>query len=394
MIHQNKTTEIFPWILIILMSSVTFVGILSELLPSGVLQQIMADLNINEVEGGRLIGLYALSSAIFCIPLISLSMQFNRKKVLLFLLIGFAVCNIFSGFVHNYYLILALRFLGGISAGVMWPMISAFGLRLVPSCYQGRAVAVIMAGNTLGISLGMPLMTFIGNRFGWRIEFIVLGLLVVLIAVLSIFMLPSTPGEKLTSTTSPFVMLKNKSIVLIILLTFLGVCAHYGVYTYITQLVVEVGIKGGVEMALFIFGIGSLISVVVVTKYIDKYLRELSVLTFSLLGIVMLLFFFFRGVNVITQLGFFLWGLLYGPLVTLFQAAVGNQVEHAKDVAMSVQSCMFNLSIMITTWIAGLLLIHFGTCSLLWYATLLVIPGIIISIFARYTLRKIGHTAN
>ncbi|KGI22242.1 MFS transporter [Hoylesella timonensis] len=394
MIHQNKTTEIFPWILIILMSSVTFVGILSELLPSGVLQQIMADLDINEVEGGRLIGLYALSSAIFCIPLISLSMQFNRKKVLLFLLIGFAVCNIFSGLVHNYYLILALRFLGGISAGVMWPMISAFGLRLVPSCYQGRAVAVIMAGNTLGISLGMPLMTFIGNRFGWRIEFIILGLLVVLIAVLSILMLPSTPGEKLTSTTSPFVMLKNKSIVLIILLTFLGVCAHYGVYTYITQLVVEVGIKGGVEMALFIFGIGSLISVVVVTKYIDKYLRELSVLTFSLLGIVMLLFFFFRGVNVITQLGFFLWGLLYGPLVTLFQAAVGNQVEHAKDVAMSVQSCMFNLSIMITTWIAGLLLIHFGTCSLLWYATLLVIPGIIISIFARYTLRKIGHTAN
>ena len=78
MIHQNKTTEIFPWILIILMSSVTFVGILSELLPSGVLQQIMEDLNINEVEGGRLIGLYALSSAIFCIPLISLSMQFNR----------------------------------------------------------------------------------------------------------------------------------------------------------------------------------------------------------------------------------------------------------------------------------------------------------------------------
>ncbi len=390
MVHENKTTGVFPWVLMILMSSVTFVGILSELLPSGVLQQIMGDLNINEVEGGRMVGLYALASAIFGIPLISATMHLNRKNLLLLLLIGFAICNILSGLVHNYYLILALRFLGGISAGVMWPMIAAFGMRLVEPNHQGRAVAIIMAGNTLGISLGMPLMTSIGDHFGWRIEFITLGVLVGLIAVLSLFMLPSTPGEKLTSSTSPFAMLKNKAILLIILLTLLGVCGHYGVYTYITQLVGEIGIEGGVEMALLVFGIGSLISIIIATKYIDKYLRELTVLMFAFLGVSMLIFYFFKGTSGISHLGFFLWGLSFGPLVTLFQAAVGNQVEHGKDVAMSVQSCMFNLSIMITTWIAGLLLIRYGAFSLLWYAVVMAVPGMIISIFARHTLRRIG----
>lgn len=390
MVHENKTTGVFPWVLMILMSSVTFVGILSELLPSGVLQQIMGDLNINEVEGGRMVGLYALASAIFGIPLISATMHLNRKNLLLLLLIGFAICNILSGLVHNYYLILALRFLGGISAGVMWPMIAAFGMRLVEPNHQGRAVAIIMAGNTLGISLGMPLMTSIGDHFGWRIEFITLGVLVGLIAVLSLFMLPSTPGEKLTSSTSPFAMLKNKAILLIILLTLLGVCGHYGVYTYITQLVGEIGIEGGVEMALLVFGIGSLISIIIATKYIDKYLRELTVLMFAFLGVSMLIFYFFKGASGISHLGFFLWGLSFGPLVTLFQAAVGNQVEHGKDVAMSVQSCMFNLSIMITTWIAGLLLIRYGAFSLLWYAVAMAVPGMIISIFARHTLRRIG----
>ncbi|EFA44617.1 transporter, major facilitator family protein [Hallella bergensis DSM 17361] len=390
MVHENKTTGVFPWVLMILMSSVTFVGILSELLPSGVLQQIMGDLNINEVEGGRMVGLYALASAIFGIPLISATMHLNRKNLLLLLLIGFAICNILSGLVHNYYLILALRFLGGISAGVMWPMIAAFGMRLVEPNHQGRAVAIIMAGNTLGISLGMPLMTSIGDHFGWRIEFITLGVLVGLIAVLSLFMLPSTPGEKLTSSTSPFAMLKNKAILLIILLTLLGVCGHYGVYTYITQLVGEIGIEGGVEMALLVFGIGSLISIIIATKYIDKYLRELTVLMFAFLGVAMLIFYFFKGASGISHLGFFLWGLSFGPLVTLFQAAVGNQVEHGKDVAMSVQSCMFNLSIMITTWIAGLLLIRYGAFSLLWYAVAMAVPGMIISIFAKHTLRRIG----
>lgn len=390
MVQEKKSTDLFPWVLMILMSSVTFVGILSELVPSGVLPQIMSDLGVNEVQGGRLVGLYALASAIFGIPLISATMQYNRKKVLLWLLVGFSLCNVLSGLVHNYYIVLALRFLGGISAGVMWPMIAAFGMRLVDASHQGRAVAVIMGGNTLGISLGMPLMTSIGDKFGWRIEFIALGLLVALIALLSLFMLPSTPGEKLTKSTSPFAMLKNKSILLIILLTLLGVCGHYGVYTYITQLVAEINVAGGIEVALMVFGIGSLISIIIATKYIDLYLRELTIAMFAFLAIAMLLFYFFKGAMGISQFGFFLWGLSFGPLVTLFQAAVGNQVESGKDVAMSVQSCMFNLSIMITTWIAGLLLISFGPTSLIWYAVLLAVPGMIISIFAKHTLRRIG----
>lgn len=390
MVTNKKNLGVFPWVLMILMSSVTFVGILSELMPSGVLPQIMADLGINEVQGGSLVGYYAIASAIFGIPLISATMQFNRKTLLLILLVGFAICNILSGLVHNYYLVLALRFLGGISAGVMWPMIAAYGMRLVEPNQQGKAVAVIMAGNTLGISLGMPLMTSIGEKFGWRIEFIVLGLLVVLIALLSLFMLPSAPGEKLTKNTSPFAMLKNKAILLVILLTFLGVCAHYGIYTYITQLVSEIGIEGGIQIALLVFGIGSLISIVVATKYIDKYLRELTVLMFAFIGIAMLIFYFFKGAMFISHLGFFLWGLSFGPLVTLFQAAVGNQVETAKDVAMSVQSCMFNLSIMITTSIAGVLLMRYGALSLTWYAVILAVPGMIISYFAKHTLRPMG----
>ena len=51
-----------------------------------------------------------------------------------------------------------------------------------------------------------------------------------------------------------------------------------------------------------------------------------------------------------------LWGLAFGPLVTMYQTAVSKQVEEAKDVATSVQSSVFNLSIMIATWVGGLLL--------------------------------------
>src|SRR5690606_32573625 len=92
----EKSKTIFPWLMMLLMSSVAFVGILSELIPSGVLPQMMEDLNISEAQTGNLVGYYAVASAIFAITLVSLTMRFNRKLLLLILLVGFAVSNILA----------------------------------------------------------------------------------------------------------------------------------------------------------------------------------------------------------------------------------------------------------------------------------------------------------
>ncbi len=382
----EQTKSAFPWLIMILMSSVTFVGILSELMPSGVLPLMMADLNINEVQTGNLVGFYAIASAIFAIPLISMTMQFNRKMLLMILLGGFAVSNILAGLVHDYMIIIVLRVIGGICAGVMWPMIAAYGMRLVDEKHHGKAIAVIMAGTTLGISLGMPIMTSIGNEYGWRTEFIGLGVVIIAIAIVGFFALPSIPGEKLTKSSSPFALLKIPEVLIVLLLTLLGVIAHYGVYVYITSLVDEIQLSGGVESALLYFGIGSLISVLLAIKYTDKYLRLLTIAMFGLLIISMSVFLLFGGTSGLGHFAFFLWGLSFGPLVTLLQAAVSRQVETAKDVATSVQSSVFNLSIMIASSVAGLLLGVYSPMSLVYLAIGLSVPGMIISIFAKKSL--------
>lgn len=381
-----RTKAAFPWLIMILMSSVTFVGILSELMPSGVLPQMMEDLNISEVQTGNLVGYYAIASAIFAIPLISLTIHFNRKYLLLILLAGFAVSNIISGLVYDYTVIIILRIIGGICAGVMWPMIAAFGMRLVGEQHHGKAIAVIMAGTTLGISAGMPIMTAIGNDYGWRTEFIGLGGFIILIGLVSIFALPSTPGEKLTKSSSPFALLKIPAVLIVLLLTLLGVIAHYGVYVYITSLVDEIQLAGGVEMALLFFGIGSLISVLLAIKYTDNHLRLLTIAMFALIIVSMVIFLVFGGATGIGHFAFFLWGVSFGPLVTLLQAAVSRQVEAAKDVATSVQSSVFNLSIMIASSAAGLLLATYSPMSLVYLAIALSIPGIIISFLSRKAL--------
>lgn len=382
----DKTKDIFPWLIMLLMSSVTFVGILSELIPSGVLPLMMSDLNISEIQTGNLVGYYAVASAIFAIPLVSLTMQINRKYLLLGLLSGFAISNIIAGLMQDYTVIIILRVIGGICAGVMWPMIAAYGMRLVNENNHGKAIAVIMAGNTLGISIGMPIMTSIGNEYGWRTEFIGLGLVILVIAMVSYFVLPSAPGEKLTKSSSPFALLKIPAVLIVLLLTFLGVMAHYGVYVYITSLVDDIQLVGGVESALILFGVGSLISVLLAIKYTDKHLRLLTISMFALLIIAMIVFLIFGRTAGMAHFAFFLWGLSFGPLVTLLQAAVSRQVDSAIDVATSVQSSVFNFSIMIATSVAGLLLGIYSPMSLIYFAIALSIPGLIISYLGKKTL--------
>ncbi len=389
---EEKTNLIakdyFPWAIMILMSSVTFVGILSELMPSGVLPQMMQDLNLNEVQGGNLVGYYALASAIFSIPLISVTMHYNRKLLLLLLLGGFAISNLIVAFVSNYAVVVSMRVVGGICAGIMWPMIAAYGMRLVSPKQTGKAVAVIMAGTTLGISLGMPLMTWIGDNYGWRTEFIAIAAIIVVIGILSMIMLPSLKGEKLTSEVSPFAMLKIKAVQMVILFTVLGVVAHYGVYVYIASLVGTLEIAGGIEMALIMFGLGSLFSVVMAIKYTDNHLQLLTILMFALLVVAMTIFYVFGGAFGISHFGFFLWGISFGPLVALFQAAVGRQVDKAKDIATSIQSCMFNFSIMIASSLGGILLSKYLATSLPLLAIALAVPGLILAIAAKKTLAK------
>lgn len=217
---QPSGQAYLSWFVFGLMASVTFVGILSELVPSGILPEMAQGLGIEDSQVGFLVGVYALASAICAIPLISLTLAVNRKTLLLVLLSGFAVSNIVVGLSSSYTLIVAMRIVGGICAGIMWPMIAAYGTALVPASMHGKAITIIMSGNTFGVSLGLPLMTFIGTHVGWRTEFIVLGVVVSLIGFLALKYLPDVPGEKRSQQNSPFAVLQNKGVLIVLLLTF------------------------------------------------------------------------------------------------------------------------------------------------------------------------------
>ncbi|WP_428911705.1 MFS transporter [Niallia sp. Krafla_26] len=381
--EQGK--EKFPWLILMLMSSVTFMGILSELVPSGILPQMSEGLGVSYSSIGLLVSVYAIASAVGTIPLITWTMPMNRKKLLQILMIIFGVSNLVIAISSSYYVVAVARLAGGISAGVLWPMVSAYAMRLVPSKQHGKAIAVTMSGSTFGLGIGMPIMTAIGTQIGWRIEFGVLSAVIFIIAILGHFILPSVEGEKRTKTNSPFYIIRNKSVVICLVVTLLTIMAHYGLYTYIAPLVEHFEFAGGINMASILFGIGTIISVVIAGKVIDDHLGALTVFMLTLAFGTMLLFVGFKGMLIISHIGFLLWGVSFGALVTLFQAAVTRQVETGKDVATSLQSSTFNFGIVIGSAVGGTILDYFSVFHIVFLTIALLMVPIILSIFSKKT---------
>ena len=138
-------------------------------------------------------------------------------------------------------------------------------------------------------------------------------------------------------------------------------------------------------MASILFGIGTIISVVLAGKVVDDHLGSLTVFMLTLAFGTMFLFVGFKGMPYVSHLAFLLWGVSFGALVTMFQAAVTRQVETGKDVATSLQSSTFNFGIVFGSALGGTILDHLSVYHIVYVTIALLVVPILLSIFSKKT---------
>lgn len=400
--------------MLLLMSSITALAVLCELVPSGVLPEMAAAFGVSSATCGSLVGSYAITSAICGIPLVTLTVSANRKRLLCVLLIGFALSNCIVGGASSFEVALVGRALGGACAGTLWPMITAYGMECVGAGNRGKAVTIIMSGITAGMAVGLPAITWLGTLSNYRVEFFALGIILCLVAALCWLFLPSIPGEARSRNNSIGTMLHNRGVLLVVALTFLAVGANYGAYTFISNLVQELagacggsgalagGLAGGagglagsvttiapltIEQAQLFFGIGSIISVVATLALIDKHLWLVTLAMFAIGTVSMVAFVLVFAVglvanqaNLVACVAFVLWGVAFGSLSSIFQTATARQVTSGTAVANSLQSASFNCSIMLGSMSAGALLDSGGTKPIMLAAAVVLICGFVLSV--------------
>jgi predicted MFS family arabinose efflux permease len=361
------------------LTTAAFVTVLTEALPAGVLPAMSADLRVGEPAMGQAVTIYAVGTALAAIPLSAATAGWRRKRLLLCGVAGFALANTVTAVSGDYVLTMAARFVAGIAAGVVWALLAGYAARLAPEVLRGKAIAVVMAGIPLALSLGVPAGTFLGDVLGWRVTFWVMTAIAVVLLGWIAALVPDFPGSRggrpaLRATA------RVPGVPAILFVTLVFVLAHTVLYTYVATFLAARGMGDLVEIVLLVFGVASMVSIVVVGVYVDRRLRALTVVSAALFAVAVAVL---AGSTAFVFVAAAVWGLGWGGVPTLLQAAAAKAGGPAADTAQAMLVTLWNAAMAAGGVVGGLLLDHAGPGALPWSALVLMPPVLAVVLAAR-----------
>ncbi|MDQ0923873.1 putative MFS family arabinose efflux permease [Pseudarthrobacter sp. W1I19] len=259
------------------MAAASFITVLTEALPGGILPEMSGDLQVTESVMGQSVTIYAIGSAVAAVPLSAATSAWRRKRLLLAAMAGFIVANTITALSDEYALTMASRFIAGVSGGLVWAMMANYARRMVPSAQHGKAIAVAMAGTPLALALGVPAGTAFGQALGWRISFLAMTAFALVVLAWLSFTVPDFPGQPRQHRVSVAQTMRVPGVTPVLFVVLTVVLAHTILYTYISPFLAQFGMSDSVAVVLFVFGTSSVVSIFFVGTYIHHRLRTLTI---------------------------------------------------------------------------------------------------------------------
>ncbi|MCB2309216.1 MFS transporter [Clostridium estertheticum] len=376
---KDNTKNKFPLSALLALAMVGFLAIMTETIPAGLLPHISEGLNVSESLAGQLVTLYAIGSLVAAIPVIALTRQWRRRPLLLSAIIGFLIFNSITAISPYYFLTLVARFFAGVSAGVAWGLIAGYARRMVSDEFKGRGMAIAMIGTPIALAFGVPIGTFLGSIIGWRLVFVIMSLLAIILIGWILIKVPDFPGQDSKNQVSILKVFITPGVRPILAVVLCWMTAHNILYTYIYPFLISKGV-GRVDFSLFIFGILALISIVIIGLLIDSHLRVLVLISILAFAIDSILFGISGGYPIALNLEVALWGLTFGGAATLLQTALAESIEdEAVDVVMSINTTVWNLAIACGSVVGGIILKKADASLFPWSIFVLLIIALSIS---------------
>ncbi|OAR21957.1 MFS transporter, partial [Streptomyces sp. ERV7] len=242
-----------PWGGLLTLAATAFTAVLTELLPAGLLPRMSGGLGVSQGRVGFLVTLYAAASFLSAIPLTALLRGLPRRTVLTGALTGLALADAVTALSPSYLLTCGARLLAGAMGGTLWAMLAGYGARMVPARRRGRAIAIVLAGITVALSLGVPLGSALAGAVGWRAGFAALAVLAALLVLCALRYVPDFPGEPSAGRTPLRHIAALPGIRTVLSVTLLLLLGHQAMYTFLVAFAEHAGF-GRADLVLFLFG--------------------------------------------------------------------------------------------------------------------------------------------
>lgn len=350
---------------VILMGISAFVVNTTEFVPVALLSDIAQDFAITTAKTGSMLTLYAWIVAAMSLPLMLLTGKLERKRLLLVVFVVFIASHVLSVVAWSFEVLMISRVGIALSHAIFWSITAAIAMRVAPEGKKALALSILATGTSLAMVLGVPLGRLIGQWFGWRATFAVIGIIAFIIMMLQAKLLPILPSMFEGSIKKVPELLKNPLLVGLYLLCFLVFTAHYTAYAYIEPFMAQVGgITGNSATAiLLIFGGAGIIGSALFARWGERYNRALMIGSTTLMLVsLMTLSFTIRSIWVLCLVAL-IWGAVVMVLLLAVQAKIIMIDMKAQDMVMSMFSGIINLGIGAGALLGGYTVTHLSLSS-------------------------------
>jgi DHA1 family inner membrane transport protein len=332
-----------PLGLLLLLAAATCAAVTTEMLPVGLLPSISQGLHVSESQTGLLVSGYAAVVAVASIPLAAALQWLPRRPILVVLLVTYGISNAVFAASDSYGLALAARLVAGLAHAAFFAVVISAAVALVPRARAGRAVAVVMAGPSVALAAGVPTGTALGTVVGWRWVFAGSAVLLLILAAAVARLLPAPPRAAERQTI--LAALRQPRLLLVAAVVALLMIGHFTVYTYISPLLLYVGVSTvGVSAVLLGYGAAGLLGLALAGGIADRHPRRGLGLTMGLMA-ACLAGLWLGHATVPTIVIVVIWGMTYGAVPTLTQSSALAAVPAAPDAGPAVVNAMSNVGI-------------------------------------------------
>ncbi|MDX6281364.1 MAG: transporter, family, inner rane transport protein [Kribbellaceae bacterium] len=330
----------------------------TEFVTMGLLPQIADGVDISIPTAGHIVSAYAIGVVVGAPVIAALGARTGRKRLLLGLMAVFVVGNVLSAVANSYELLMAARFLTGLPHGAFFGIGAVVGAGMVPVNKRAWAVSMMMVGLPVANIVGVPVTTLLGQKFGWQLPFVAVGVLGLLTLIAVWFWIGPQPVDNDVNVRSELSALAKPQVWMALLVGMVGFGGMFATYSYITPTMTDLAgfSEAAVTIVLAVYGIGMTGGTLVGGRLADRALMPSLYGGLVAVTVVLATFGWLAQSKAGALVGVFALGFSASILIPALQTRLMDVAHEGQSLAASLNHSTLNVANALGAWLGSVVL--------------------------------------